>query len=177
MPRGYPGRTPQALAIARALRDDGKTMGDIATEMGVAKSTVFSWLDDNYAERRRRVRDAGRTPCVDCGALTSGRANGLGRVPERCARCATAYRTFWTREKIVEAIQRWAATHDGVPPTAKRWNKGQARRFGHPEWAREMEQFGAPTVYSVQDLFGSWNAAIAAAGFSPRRSRIDSPHP
>jgi 2-oxo-4-hydroxy-4-carboxy--5-ureidoimidazoline (OHCU) decarboxylase len=52
----------------------------------------------------------------------------------------------YTDEDLLDAMRSFAAEHDGRPPTA-------------PTYARR---------------FGSWNAAIAAAGFDPRfRRRSD----
>jgi hypothetical protein len=59
----------------------------------------------------------------------------------------------WTREEIVLAIQAWAK-ETGVPPTCRQWSKA-----GND----------TPTAAQVQGLFGSWNEAIAAAGFEPRQ--------
>lgn len=64
-----------------------------------------------------------------------------GRMPKR-----------WTEQQIIEAIQRWVDQH-GQTPRCSDW-----RRNGHRR----------PCASSVVWTFGSWNAAIAAAGFDPR---------
>lgn len=61
----------------------------------------------------------------------------------------------WTREQIVSGIQQFAREH-GRPPKAREW---QEKSGDHP-WP--------PTVMK---RFGSWNNAIAAAGFTPRPRR------
>lgn len=61
----------------------------------------------------------------------------------------------WSRERIIEAIQRWAAAHGGKPPRAIDCDN-------HPE---------LPSRTVVNRRFGSWNAAIHEAGFFPRWSR------
>lgn len=58
----------------------------------------------------------------------------------------------WNRDAIVAAMRRWARTH-GEPP-----------RFA--EWSRT--QPGYPTGHTVTYHFGSWNAAVEAAGLTPR---------
>lgn len=59
---------------------------------------------------------------------------------------------WWTRERVIAAIQEWAREH-GEPPRSL-------------EWRRATPAF--PHDATVKRLFGSWNAAIAAAGFEPR---------
>jgi hypothetical protein len=56
----------------------------------------------------------------------------------------------WTREEIIEAIQRWAREHDGKPPTSTMWMKSKP---------------GYPQVSTVINRFGSWSKGIAAAEF------------
>lgn len=75
----------------------------------------------------------------------------------------------WTRETIVDAIREFKRIY-GRPPGAWDWNPAQARQYGHHEFS---ERFYAdacwPHVNTVQDMFGTWNAGIAAAGFTPKR--------
>lgn len=61
----------------------------------------------------------------------------------------------WTREEVVEAIYRWAFLHGEIP---------QAR-----DWVTSVDGF--PTESWVRKLFGTWNAAIVAAGYEPRFPR------
>lgn len=58
----------------------------------------------------------------------------------------------WTKEAIICAIQRWAAQY-GEPPHSKLWKRAVP---------------GYPNSATVKYHFGSWNEAIAAAGFKPR---------
>lgn len=105
---------------------------------------------------RRQTLYAGR--CVDCGAPTNG-SDGPGRAGERCLPCRARFQhesRRWTPEAIVAAIRAWAERTGGIPPSAREW----LRPLGG-EW---------PPVSVVQREFGSWSAAISAAGFSARRS-------
>lgn len=70
---------------------------------------------------------------------------------------------FWTRERIVEAVILWNDRY-GAPPTAFDWNAAWARKHND---SRALD-FLWPWIGTVQNKFGSWNAAIAAAGFSTR---------
>lgn len=103
--------------------------------------------------------------CVDCGRPTY---SGNAHPADRCNRCAPVYYfTVWTREVIVETIRVWVRTY-GKPPTATDWNPSQAIALGHPEKAARFYEDNAwPHVNTVQLRFGSWNAAIEAAGFTP----------
>lgn len=68
----------------------------------------------------------------------------------------------WTRESIVEALQRWAAEH-GRQPTQEDWN---------------LAGVDYPRARLVAARFGTWSAGLAAAGMRARRGprrRLDVP--
>ena len=58
----------------------------------------------------------------------------------------------WTPETIVYAITLWNRKHSRTPLTS--------------EWAKAGENH--PSRQTVARVFGSWNAAIEAAGYAPR---------
>ena len=62
----------------------------------------------------------------------------------------------YTNEDLLDALRSFAAEHEGRPPTA-------------PE--ADDPETGLPTAATFARRFGSWNAAIAAAGFDPRDRR------
>lgn len=69
---------------------------------------------------------------------------------------------YWTEEKIKREIQSWVKRH-GLPPTSAEWSVPADRpNFFRGEVGRR------PTSSTVQRVFGSWNAAIRAAGYEPR---------
>jgi Homing endonuclease associated repeat len=61
---------------------------------------------------------------------------------------------FWTRERIVASLRWWADQQDRAP-TYNAWRR--ADRHGR-----------RPTSARVQQVLGSWSAALEAAGFEPR---------
>lgn len=68
----------------------------------------------------------------------------------------------WTRESIVEALQRWAAEH-GRQPTQEDWH---------------IAGVDYPRARLVAARFGTWSAGLAAAGMRARRGprrRLDVP--
>ncbi len=107
--------------------------------------------------------------CIDCGARTVfGRERE--RVDEpRCHPCSNEHRRKWTRETIVSRIQEWARLY-GEPPAIPDWNPPQARHVNDEARARRFEEARGhwPFHNVVFAVFGSWNAAIAEAGFEPR---------
>jgi hypothetical protein len=125
------------------------------------------WCSENC--RRRHVYSG---TCVDCGAQTS---RGRGSSPnERCRPCGAkkngADAKVWTREAIVAAIREWVVEF-GEPPATYDWNPYGARHTMHDEArARRFEDAAGrwPSVTAAFDRFGSWQAAIAAAGYEPR---------
>jgi hypothetical protein len=58
----------------------------------------------------------------------------------------------WTNETIVYAITLWYRKHSRTPLTS--------------EWDQAGENH--PSRQTVARVFGSWNAAMLAAGFTPR---------
>jgi hypothetical protein len=60
---------------------------------------------------------------------------------------------MWNRQTIVYAIDLWHRRHLRTPTVA--------------EW--EAAGANHPCRQTVQRVFGSWNAAIQAAGFRPRQ--------
>lgn len=66
-------------------------------------------------------------------------------------------------------MREWARLY-GRQPSSRDWSPAQARRGGRPDVVAIFEAGDWPHSSSVSHLFGSWNAAIVAAGFTPRRS-------
>lgn len=60
----------------------------------------------------------------------------------------------WTRRQIISHIRAWVKEH-GEPPDSDEWNAPRGRGF--------------PSTASVRRHFGTFNEAIIAAGFEPRK--------
>jgi transposase len=157
----------EKVAEAQRLRVEGLKLREISERMGVAISTVQDYISDpdlsKHMERRRRY--GGK--CVDCGKGTDGSRGAA----ERCLACSQRHRheaRKWTSKRIVEAIREFAERY-GRPPAAADWNPPRARATGHHDRALRFEQDGCwPWATTVVDEFGTWNAAIVAAGFASR---------
>jgi hypothetical protein len=59
---------------------------------------------------------------------------------------------YWTPQRIVEALRAWLDDHEGVPPTSGDWEK--------------VDGTVHPGYETVRRTFGSWEAALLAAGVS-----------
>lgn len=92
--------------------------------------------------------------CVDCGGRVDGTTPSKRPDPSRpvCAACAGEHYARWSREAILDAIRAWARDRGAIPTAT--------------EWANATDV--SPATSRVQAHFGSWNAAIEAAGFEPR---------
>lgn len=101
--------------------------------------------------------------CETCSAVRGGR----GVYSPLCSRCATRARAWWTRRRIIDAIQAWTAEHD-APPRQEDWHPCLARARGHHDTADQFDSATYPWASIVRQRFGTWNAAIAAAGYTPR---------
>jgi hypothetical protein len=86
------------------------------------------------------------------------------------------FAVHWTPERIVEAIQNWQEVYN-EPPRRTDWDPTRCEVLARmaeqraDEWRRRQTTFRIgefPTPRTVTEAFGSWNAAIEAAGFVPR---------
>lgn len=125
------------------------------------------WCSDRC---RKRTLYSGE--CVDCGRRTEGIASGLERESKRCRGCSTRHARKVAREGYIESIREWAELY-GEPPTAADWHIAPSQLAKmHPDRRREAlarHSNGRSWPYSsgVVQFFGSWNAALLAAGFTP----------
>ena len=97
-------------------------------------------------------------------------------VPDT-ARAHKTRRDRYTHDEIVAAILRWADSHGGEPPCQADWNpallRARARTMATKAVAhlRRIAEYDAgdwPSEQTVRKYFGSWNAALAAAGLHDR---------
>jgi hypothetical protein len=114
-----------------------------------------------------RKRTLYSLPCADCGqpCNTDGRVTGAS---ERCLACYTKHRRQIARAYVIDSIREWAERF-GYPPTSVDWNQAMCRAKG---WAAKIERYEAtgrpwPSQGEVQLRYGTWNAALEAAGFRP----------
>lgn len=152
------GERAEKAKIAARLREQGYLIQEIADRMGVSRSYTSALINDPAGEQDRARKKSYQGVCERCGGPTSG-SDGAAAARMTCGTCSRRLQTeerYWLPERIVDAIHRYAAIH-GRPPTATNWKKGDVEN-------------DYPTTSTVQKAFGSWSAAIMAAGFpKPRR--------
>ncbi len=73
----------------------------------------------------------------------------------------------YTPEQILNAIRRCTELY-GSPPPGGDWEPSRARRRGQLERARRFEAGDWPSTRVVRRAFGTFNAAVLAAGYEPR---------
>src|SRR5262245_33743200 len=119
--------------------------------------TDLAYTVQGAAERADPNRLTGGQVCTDCAwntwCLRYGCCWKLEKADIEKEKRADP-KPVWTRETIVEAIRAWNTCHGALPTTT--------------DWQRTGP--GRPTAHVVQRRFGTWNHAIRAAGFRPRRS-------
>jgi hypothetical protein len=159
-----PSRRARAREITRLREREHLSFIEIAERLGLTPSTVRDYYRDPRGERNRRNRDRYRGSCELCGRATTG---GRGyRAPRQCARCARARSRVWSADLILAAIRDWRAL-TGAAPTVPDWSPAHADE-DHPGAARFRAEPGRwPSVAAVQAHFGSFSAALAAAGVEP----------
>lgn len=153
-------RYPEELKRrAFELYEEGLSCKKIGSELDVPSTTIRRWVVPGENERSMRVSRAYKARqkkrCIDCGAkvwMTSVRC-------PQCASKAQRSKRVWTRERVIKAMQEWAKANNGHPPTVK-------------DWSHASEENPSATSLSGYPSapFKSWNEAIKAAGFEPRRS-------
>lgn len=87
----------------------------------------------------------------------------------------TPRRRRYTREEIVAAVRRWAATY-GEPPSALEWEPCRARAAGREDAVERFEAGSWPTTRMVRKQFDTFGDAVAAAGFERPRPASRKPH-
>lgn len=133
----------------------------IARALGVSGSFVSALVNDPTGDGERERKRRYQGVCIDCGGPTQG---GDGRGPKASRRCASCARKFqidqryWTRERVIDAIQRFAR-ENGRPPYATDWSHapGAGYPFASQVYRGSRSQKNSP--------FASWADAIEAAGF------------
>lgn len=150
---------------AQALRAEGKLQREIAVILGVSRSYAGALSsNDPLGEQQRQRRTRYQGVCIDCGGPTDG-SNGFAAAPERCELCYRITTKVWTREAVIEAIQRFAVEHDR-PPYSSDWNH-RGRGQGYPS--------AGCVYYSTGNRsapFATWADAIEAAGFPRPRTGL-----
>lgn len=173
---GHVSRTyPQSVRNAAAsMREEGMIPFQIARALGIPQSTLRRWFDPDALSKQRARFSRYSGTCADCGARTTG-CNGSRKAPERCAPCTAAFLKTWTRDAIIEAIHLYAHRY-GQQPSARDWNPQALLAQGRDDLAERFYRDGDyPASNVVQFAFGSWNAGIAAAGYTPRRNGVRGP--
>ena len=126
--------------------------------------------DSKQAERRKRYQGT----CEMCGNPTDG-SNGKAKAPRHCRDCYQStpewkeWHTYWTAGLLLTRIRKWKDLH-GAPPVSADWDPYMARHsYGDNTRAERFEDSEGywPCRTTVVRVFGSWNAAIIAAGFTP----------
>lgn len=158
----------ERTAQIRQLQTHGFSRREIAASLGLSPQTISNYINDPDGSKQKHRRQRYRRRCIDCGQLAADGSGGYRRGSVRCAACAAAYmrsQQYWTRERLLDAVQRWAAQH-GSPPCVRDWIHVDPVG-GFPN-AMNCYRDKRSTPHAP---FRSWNEMIAAAGFTPRTSR------
>lgn len=159
-----------AVELVQSYRRDGLSVTEIARHIGVKRGTVASWLSDPDLSRQAVRRKGYARPCAWCGKPLSG-CNGRARTGILCRSCTMQARSKWTRERIIEVIQEFAQTYGRAPAASEFSPQLFGRRAPDARDRCEMVKAAGdyPSYSWVRYQFGSWNAAIEAAGLTPRK--------
>lgn len=160
--RTGPTEARRALAArAQQLYAEGKLQREIADILGISRSYAAALTsEDPLGEKARARKDRYRGVCEDCGAPTDG-SSGPNSTPSFCSPCSHARQKadkVWTREAVIDAIQRFHTAH-GRPPTATDWIRSNPANGYPPRSAVYVASKNSRAP------FLKWADAIEAAGF------------
>lgn len=146
-PVGRPRPRPDADELAEMLRT-GSTM-DIANECGVSRTTVCVWINEDLGANRARELWLERRHAVKTERAATARIRKVaGNITETPH---TVRAAVFTDQAMMDAL---VATADGAQSiTAVRYS--------------QERKPGMPSAPAIMRRFGTWNAAIAAAGLNP----------
>jgi hypothetical protein len=134
----------ERVAAAWRLDAAGHDVGTIAEILGVHRDTARGYLG------------VGRCPA--CGGIKV-------RADARTCRACRPRHLWWppfSDEQLLERIRAWAARF-GASPAKTQWRPRELG--GHPAWEREHPAWPAPSL--VLRRYGTWRAALTAAGVAP----------
>jgi len=167
----------EKVAVILELRAQGLLLREVAERLGLPFSTVTNYANDPDGAKARARKASYRGTCRTCGKRTDG-SNGRAKAPDYCAHHMwddpdfRAAQTDWPKERVIAKIREWADLH-GEPPARTDWNPTAALAMGDPERAARFRAGDWPWFMVVVRMFGSWNAGITAAGFTPRAPHGD----
>lgn len=136
--RGVTKKTPERVAAAQRMREDGLLLREIAGRFGISVKTAHDWINDPDGRKLRARHESYSGECEVCGGPTTG-CNGIDKAPTACMVCRT-----WTPEGMKAWVLDFFDEH-GYPPRVKDspWN-GSNNAVGR--------------------IFGKWNTLLLECG-------------
>jgi hypothetical protein len=162
-----------APADSRYTREDIVAAVHRWIELHGSPPTVFDW-DASWARRRGEIWRAERYEAGDWPSLAivkrqfGNMSKALYAAGVRPRRGPIRPRAHLLSETdVIEAIREWTRRY-GEPPATSDWSPTRARRAGQ-QWRAERYEAGDwPSVSTVVRRFGTFTAAVQAAGLEPR---------
>lgn len=133
-------KSPDVVAYANRRREEGALLREIATECGVAKTTVNAWLKDPDLSKQRARRESYGGRCKVCGGATDG-SRGPKATAKTCMDCLR-----WTPEACIAAVIAFFNENHRSPTTSD-----------------AAVNSGLPHENSSSRLFGNWNGLLLEA--------------
>lgn len=157
---------PDLRLQAKKLRKQGMLVADIAAEIGVPKPTVIRWTNPRLEKRERaKARHRKFSKGRQCPRCKSRPVSNNAKLCRPCRLEIQTTSRYWTRERVIEAIQLWYL-EKGHPPVYAQWERSGP---GHPAISSILDGPNPP--------FKKWSEAIQAAGFTPRVRRPEKKRP
>jgi hypothetical protein len=101
----------------------GRSVEEIATQLGVRPKTAYHYLHDPDGSKLAARKASYAGVCARCGDPTDG-SGGRAKASKHCTKCAREIeheQRYWTRERVLEALNDIEAFMDR-PFTARDLN-------------------------------------------------------
>lgn len=167
---GVTDRRRALVNDAEALRAAGWLQRDIADEMGISRAMVSELLNDPDRAKVKARKASYALPCPTCGGPMDG-SSGKTHTPKHCRNCAHLFIPGRLEEDdIIRVFQEFHAATGRAPTAtdAKSTSPSQRARLTPTRLAElDANTVKLPQPPTVCRVFGSWRAAIIAAGLTP----------
>jgi len=162
-------RAEKYEVIRRLREDEGLLWREIGERLGLSRSTAHEIYSDPTGEKADARRRKRHGFCADCGTTVY---NGGSLPPERCRACTDVHVDSRRRRSASAKGQNMRWTDDDICAVLRRLAEdGEPTIIRYRQVYADAPRRSMPSPPIVMRRFGTWNAALVAAGLPVRYPR------